>query len=90
MASSVPQLKPLRVPEARKQTHEAENSGAAASSPPTPPAAAGAGGAALLSAQPSSDLLPCGLFEDELHELDELLQSHSPKNASPIAATQLK
>lgn len=49
-------------------------------SPPTPPAAAAASGvAALLSAHPSTELLPCGLFEDELDELDELVQSHSPK-----------
>lgn len=76
----------LRLP---KQVQEL--SGPSGSSPPTPPAAAAAsGGAALLSAQPSTELLPCGLFEDELDELDELLQSHSPKNASLTVATQLK
>ncbi|PRW59840.1 UDP-glucose dehydrogenase [Chlorella sorokiniana] len=84
MSNSEPKLT-LRLPEARAIKLEEGLS----SSPPTPPAAAASAGAAvLLSAQPSTELLPCGLFEDELDELDELVQSHSPKNAGLAEAAK--
>ncbi|KAL4859193.1 hypothetical protein ACK3TF_000956 [Chlorella vulgaris] len=63
----------------------------AAAEPVTPPAAfdassqlAGSFSNSSLRTDSNVDLLSCGLFEDELAELAELKQAHSPKSASQL------
>ncbi|KAL4458722.1 hypothetical protein ABPG75_013587 [Micractinium tetrahymenae] len=73
-----PALKQLRVPKKEAPVIAKESTGPF-TAPLTPTGVADNSGS--LSAESSTtDLLACGLFEDELDDLQQLLKAHSPKN----------
>lgn len=82
-----PALKQLRVP--KKDAPAITKEGTGPSTAPLTPSGVTSNAGGTLSAESSTtDLLACGLFEDELEDLQELLVAHSPKNLTSLPAQQ--